>query len=142
VGVLTAGRRVVAGTHALASHLQDASRQIAVPAAATIAAELDQAMSELVAAIRTQLASELPDLRGSQHRLAATSASEQTPAGRRGAILAALLDPLVDGIDSAADLLGRRPDHNADTGNPADAAAKPADADAAGTGAPPESPTR
>jgi monomeric isocitrate dehydrogenase len=108
-GVLSAGRRIVAGTHALASHLRDASTQVGVPAAATIAAELDQAMSALVVSLRTHSPLDLwdtLDLRGSQHRLAVATAAGQTAADRRGAILAALLDQIVDSIDTAADLLG------------------------------------
>jgi uncharacterized membrane protein YccC len=105
-GVLAAGRRIVAGVHALASHLQDAKAQVAVPAAAQVADQIDAAMTELVAAIAAgRPPHELPELRTAQRRLATLSAECLTPQDRRGAILAALLDPLVDSIDSAADLL-------------------------------------
>lgn len=105
-GILSAGRRIVAGTHALASHLRDARQQFAVPAAAPLAAEIDQAMSELVHAIRTgEPPRHFPGLRRAHRRLSVGTAQGQTPADRRGAIMAALLDPLVDGIDTAADLL-------------------------------------
>jgi uncharacterized membrane protein YccC len=106
-GVLAAGRRIVAGTHALASHLRDAPRPIAVPAAAVITGQIGETMTELVRALRESSApGPLPDLRAAHRRLTAATASGLTPADRRGAILAALLDPLVDSIDSAADLLG------------------------------------
>jgi uncharacterized membrane protein YccC len=105
--VLAAARRIVAGTHALASHLADAKAQVAVPRAALIADQLDDAMSELVSSIQAgRPPGELPELRQSQLRLAAESAECLSPEDRRGAILAALLDPLVDSIDTAADLLG------------------------------------
>lgn len=105
-GVLAAGRRIVAGAHALASHLQDAKAQVAVPAATTVVAELDSAMTELVAAISAgRPPAELPPLRRSQLRLASQSAACLTQEDRRGAILAALLDPLVDSINTTADLL-------------------------------------
>jgi hypothetical protein len=42
----------------------------------------------------------------SHRRLAVETAQRQTPADRRGAIMAALLDPLVDSIDTAAGLFG------------------------------------
>lgn len=105
-GVLSAGRRIVAGTHALASHLRDA-RPIAVPAAAVITGQIGQAMTELVTALRESEPPEpLPDLRAAHRRLTVATGTGLTPADRRGAILAALLDPLVDSIDTAADLLG------------------------------------
>ncbi len=59
----------------LASHLRDASTQIAVPAAAPIVAELDQAMSALVVSLRTHSPPEVPDLRPSQRRLAVATAA-------------------------------------------------------------------
>lgn len=106
-GVLAAGRRIVAGTHALASHLRDAPRPIAVPAAAVITGQIDQSMTELVRALRESVPpGPLPDLRATHRRLTIATAAGLTPADRRGAILAALLDPLVDSIDTAADLLG------------------------------------
>ncbi|MGI9006479.1 MAG: FUSC family protein, partial [Streptosporangiaceae bacterium] len=106
-GVLSAGRRIVAGTHALASHLRDAQRPIAVPVATVIAGEIDAAMTELVRALReAEPPRPIPDLRAAHRRLTLATASGLAPADRRGAILAALLDPLVDSIDSAADLLG------------------------------------
>jgi uncharacterized membrane protein YccC len=112
--LLAAARRIVAGTHALASHLADSRQQVAVPAAAVIAGQLDDAMAELVDSISVghppgHPPGHLPDLRQSQRKLAADSAASLTPADRRGAILAALLDPLVDSIDTAADLLATDP---------------------------------
>lgn len=105
-GVLAAGRRIVAGTHALASHLHDAQRQVTVPVAAGLAGQLDEAMSALVHALRTGTRpGDLPELRQAHRQLAAATSSGLTPADRRGAILTALLDPLVDSIDTAADLL-------------------------------------
>lgn len=96
----------MAGTHALASHLQDAKTQTAVPAAAVIAGQLGDAMAELVRAIRAgEPPGPLPGLRESQRKLTAQTAAYLTPQDRRGAILAALLDPLVDSIDTAADVL-------------------------------------
>jgi hypothetical protein len=107
--VLAAARRIVAGAHALASHLADAKAQVAVPAAADIAGQLDDAMAELAASVREgRKPGALPELRQAQLKLAAESAECLTPAERRGAILAALLDPLVDSIDTAASLLGSR----------------------------------
>jgi uncharacterized membrane protein YccC len=107
-GVIAAGRRIAAGAHALASHLQDAKTQVAVPAAAVVVGQIDDAMSELVRALRSgERPAPLPELRQSQRQLAALSAACTTGAQRRGAILATLLDPLVDSIDTAADLLGR-----------------------------------
>lgn len=107
-GVITAGRRISAGTQALASHLQDAKRQVAVPAAAVIAGQIDDAMCDLVRALRSgEPPGLLPELRQSQRQLASQSAACATATQRRGAILAALLDPLVDDIDTAADLLSR-----------------------------------
>ncbi len=109
-GALAAGRRIVAGTHALASHLQDAQAQVAVPAAAVIIGQLGDAMAELVRAVRAgEQPAPLPDLRQSQRHLAAQTAAGLTPADRRGAILAALLDPLVDSIDTAANVLATPP---------------------------------
>ena len=106
-GVLSAGRRIVAGTHALASHLRDARRPIAVPAAAVITGEIGAAMTELVRALRESgPPGPMPDLRAAHRRLTVATARGLTPADRRGAILAALLDPLVDSIDAAADLIG------------------------------------
>jgi uncharacterized membrane protein YccC len=106
-GILAAGRRIVAGTHALASHMADSKRQIAVAAAATIAAEIDDSMRMLVEAITSGTQpGPLPELRRSQQQLTAATQPGLTPADRRGAILAALLDPVVDSINSAADLLG------------------------------------
>ena len=105
-GIVSAGRRIVAGSHALASHLRDARQQVAVPAAAPIAGEIDQAMSELVRSIRTgEPPRQIPDLRRAHRRLTVDTAQGQALADRRGAIMAALLDPLVDGINTAADLL-------------------------------------
>jgi uncharacterized membrane protein YccC len=105
-GVLAAGRRIVAGVQALASHLHDAKRQVAVPAAEDIVGQMDRAMAALVQALRSEHPPEpLPDLRHAHRRLTIATAAGQTPADRRGAILAALLDPLVDAIDTAADLL-------------------------------------
>jgi uncharacterized membrane protein YccC len=107
-GVIAAGRRIVAGAHALASHLHDAKVQVAVPAAAVIAGQIDDAMHELVRALRSgEAAAPLPGLRQSQRQLASASSECATQQQRRGAILAALLDPLVDSIDTAADLLSR-----------------------------------
>jgi uncharacterized membrane protein YccC/glyoxylase-like metal-dependent hydrolase (beta-lactamase superfamily II) len=107
---LAAGRRIVAGTHSLASHLSDARAQVAVPAAATVVGQVGDALAELVRSIRAgQAPGPLPDLRQSQRELAAQSASRATQADRRGAILAALLDPLIDSIDSAAHALTRLP---------------------------------
>jgi uncharacterized membrane protein YccC len=104
--VLAAARRIVAGAHALAAHLADAKAQVAVPPAAVIVGELDQAMAELARSVReARPPGELPPLRQSQLRLAARFAECLTPEDRRGAILAALLDPLVDSIDTAAGLL-------------------------------------
>ncbi|HEX9064329.1 MAG TPA: FUSC family protein [Streptosporangiaceae bacterium] len=106
-GVLSAGRRIVAGTHALASHLRDARQAIAVPAATVITGQIGVAMTELVRALReSEPPGPLPDLRAAHRRLTVATATGRTPADRRGAILAALLDPLVDSIDTAADLLG------------------------------------
>jgi uncharacterized membrane protein YccC len=105
-GVIAAGRRIAAGTHALASHVHDSKIQVAVPAAAVISGQIDDAMRELVRALRSgERPAPLPELRQSQRDLAAQSAPCATLAERRGAILAALLDPLVDSIDTAADLL-------------------------------------
>ena len=105
-GVLASGRRIVAGTHALASHLQDARQQVAVPAAAALVDQLDEAIAALARAIRTgSPPGPLPELRQSQRDLAAAAAAGQTSADRRGAVLAALLDSVVDSIDTAADLL-------------------------------------
>jgi uncharacterized membrane protein YccC len=107
-GVIAAGRRIAAGAHALASHLHDAKTQLAVPAAAAITGQIDDAMTELVRALRAgQAPGPLPELRRSQRELAARTAECLTPADRRGAMLAALLDPVVDSIDTAADVLGR-----------------------------------
>ena len=95
-----------AGAHALASHLADAKSQVAVPGAAIIAGQLDDAMAELAGSVRDgRKPAELPELRQSQLKLAAASAQCLTPTDRRGAILAALLDPLVDSVDTAASLL-------------------------------------
>jgi uncharacterized membrane protein YccC len=106
-GVLSAGRRIVAGTHGLASHLRDAKRPIAVPAAAPITDQIGVAMAELVRALRgSEPPGPTPDLRGSHRRLTVATATGTTQTDRRGAILAALLDPLVDSIDTAAELLG------------------------------------
>ena len=105
--MLSAGRRIVAGTHALASHLRDAQRPIAVPAAAVITGDISAAMAELVRALReSEPPRPIPDLRAAHRRLTVATASGLAPADRRGAILAALLDPLVDSINTAADLLG------------------------------------
>ena len=107
-GVIAAGRRIVAGAHALASHLNDAKNQVAVPEAAVIAGQIDDAMGEIVRAIRSgERPPPMPELRQSQRGLAALSAECKTRAQHRCAILAALLDPLVDSIDTAADLLSR-----------------------------------
>lgn len=109
-GVIAAGRRTVAGTHALASHSRDAKTLVAVPAAGVIAGQIDDAMDELVRALRSgERPGPMPELRQSQRHLAAESAACTTQAERRGAILAALLDPLVDSIDTAADLLSQLP---------------------------------
>jgi uncharacterized membrane protein YccC len=105
-GILSAGRRIVSGAHALASHLHDTKRQVAVPSAAPIADDIDSTMSALEHSLRTgSPPGQLPDLRGSLHQLTKAMAAGITPEQRRGALLAALLDPLVDSIDSAADLL-------------------------------------
>lgn len=104
--MLAAGRRIVSGTHALASHLQDAQAQVAVPAASGIVSQMRDSMTELARSVASgQPPVALPDLRLSQRRLAAASAGRQTLEQRRGAILAALLDPLVDSIDTAASVL-------------------------------------
>ena len=106
-GVLAAGRRIVAGTHALASHLDDAKQPIAVPAATVIIGQIGDTMAELVRALRdSDRPGPLPDLRAAHRRLTAATTSGMTPADQRGAILAAMLDPLVDSIDTAAELLG------------------------------------
>lgn len=105
-GILSAGRRIVSGAHALASHLHDTRRQVAVPSAAPIAGEIDSTMSALEQSLRTgSPPGPIPDLRGAQRQLTKAMAAGITPEQRRGALLAALLDPLVDAIDSAADLL-------------------------------------
>ncbi len=105
-GVLAAGRRIVAGTHALASHLQDAREHVAVPAAAGVVGQVGDAMAELLRAVRAgEPPAPLPDLRASQRQLVALTTARLTQQDRRGAILAALLDPLVDSIDTAADVL-------------------------------------
>jgi uncharacterized membrane protein YccC/glyoxylase-like metal-dependent hydrolase (beta-lactamase superfamily II) len=107
---LAAGRRIVAGTHSLASHLNDAKAQIAVPAAAVVVGQAGDAMAELVRSIRAgQAPGPLPDLRQSQRELAAQTATGTTQADRRGAILAALLDPLIDSINTAAHVLTELP---------------------------------
>jgi uncharacterized membrane protein YccC len=106
-GVLASGRRIVGGTHALASHLQDSQRQVAVPAAAVLVGQLDEAMAALVQAIRAgSPPGPLAELRQSQRDLAAAAAAGQTSSDRRGAVLAALLDSVVDSINTAASLLG------------------------------------
>jgi uncharacterized membrane protein YccC len=108
--VLVAGRRIAAGTHALASQLQDAKTHVAVPKAAVITGQIDAAMSEIVRSIESgDRPHPAPDLRQSQRQLAAEAAAGTTPTQRRGAILAALLDPLVNSIDTASDLLAHWP---------------------------------
>ena len=103
---LAAARRIVAGTHSLASHLNDAKAQVAVPAAAVIVGQTGDAMAELVPSVRAgRHPGPLPDLRQSQRELAAQFGSGTTQADRRGAILAALLDPLIDSINTAAHVL-------------------------------------
>ncbi|HEY3905922.1 MAG TPA: FUSC family protein [Streptosporangiaceae bacterium] len=103
---LAAARRIVAGTHSLASHLNDAKAQVAVPAAAVIVGQTGDAMAELVRSVRAGLPpGPLPDLRQSQRELAAQFGSGTTQADRRGAILAALFDPLIDSINTAAHVL-------------------------------------
>lgn len=107
-GVLAAGRRIVAATHALASQLRDGARLAPVPGASVVARQADQAMEAVVAAIATGARpGPFPNLRRTQRELAADAAHGKTPVQRRTAILAALLDPLVDAIDTAADLLAR-----------------------------------
>ncbi len=102
-GVLAAGRRIAAGAHALASNLRDPGAQIAVPEAAVITGQVESAMTAIVRAIRTTSPpGPLPGLRRSQQDLAAVAAAGQTPRHQRTAILAALLDPLVDAINTAA----------------------------------------
>jgi glyoxylase-like metal-dependent hydrolase (beta-lactamase superfamily II) len=67
-------------------------------------------MAELVRSIRAgQAPGPLPDLRQSQRELAARTATGTTQADRRGAILAVLLDPLIDSINTAAHVLTELP---------------------------------
>ncbi|MHB1876887.1 MAG: FUSC family protein, partial [Streptosporangiaceae bacterium] len=102
-GVLAAGRRIAAGAHALARNLRDSGQQVTVPEAAAIASEVGTAMTAIVRALATSSApGPLPALRRSQQDLAAAAAAGQTPRHHRAAILAALLDPLVDAIDTTA----------------------------------------
>lgn len=105
VGLLAAARRIVVTLHAMRTTLQDAPRPLPL-------AEVDAVCAEVTASLRALAGGGRPvgALRARQQELAALAdAAAGAGAGdaraRRLAVVAAHLDPLVDGIDTLAAVL-------------------------------------
>jgi uncharacterized membrane protein YccC len=104
-GLLASTRRIVIGMHALRTTVEDATEHAPLP-------EVDDARKALSAALRNVAAGQstgVESLREHQERLDDLVARDPTSLhGRRLAVVAAHLDPLVDSIDTAAHV-GSRP---------------------------------
>ncbi|HET6909640.1 MAG TPA: FUSC family protein [Mycobacteriales bacterium] len=106
LSVLAGARRVVITLHALRSTLQDTNEHVALPELTSLRNDVATALRELSAAAADERAPQLPALREAQgdiERLA--DAEPQTLRGRRLALTAAHLDPLVDAIDTVGHVL-------------------------------------
>ena len=103
VSVLASARRIVVTLHSLRATVQDSAEPVAVPELLPIRREIVDALR---AAARRDV-TERPDLREAQHRLreAAERADITTMHGRRLALAAAHLDPLVDGVHTIEHVL-------------------------------------
>jgi hypothetical protein len=101
--VLASTRRIVVTLHSLRATLQDSAETVAVPELLSMRREVVDALR---AAARRE-AGERSDLREAQHRLqeAAERADITTMHGRRLALAAAHLDPLVDGVHTIEHVL-------------------------------------
>jgi len=104
-GVLAAARRIVIALHALRATLDDATEHVAVPEAAGMRTAVTEALRGL--AVHDDRA--VAGLRERQQDLDAGPAHDPTSlVARRGALLAAHLDPLVDSVDTLAHVLSTR----------------------------------
>ncbi|HWB67479.1 MAG TPA: FUSC family protein, partial [Mycobacteriales bacterium] len=98
VGLMASARRIVIALHALRTTLDDATEHVALPEAATVR----EAITDALRGVAADDPARADGLRERQRTLEA--ASSEDPAslrGRRLALLAAHLDPLVDSIDTA-----------------------------------------
>src|SRR4051794_2721366 len=106
VSVLSSAGRIVVTLHSLRAAVQDSTEQVAVP-------ELAAIRHDIVGALRAAASGEgaTHDLREAQHRLqdAADRAGVETWHGRRLALAAAHLDPLVDSVHTIAHVLSGSP---------------------------------
>jgi uncharacterized membrane protein YccC len=107
LSVLAGARRVVIPLHALRTTLHDTTEHVALPEAAPAAHDVVTALRALAVAVAEQTHPQLPELRDQQHRLEELADAQPTTLrGRRLALLAAHLDPLVDAIDTIGHVLG------------------------------------
>jgi uncharacterized membrane protein YccC len=110
LSTLAGARRIVIALHALRTTLQDTGEHVAVPQVEPMAREVVGALRELADATQSGRVPDLPSLRDDQHALESMAEEDaSTLAGRRIALLAAHLDPLVDAIDTVAHVMGDRP---------------------------------
>ena len=104
--VLAAARRIVIALHALRTTLQDTTEHVALPEVGAACDGTVTALRELAVAVADARVPELPDLREAQQQLERLADAEPaTLRGRRLALVAAHLDPLVDAIDTVAHVL-------------------------------------
>lgn len=109
MSLLGAARRIVISLHALRTTLQDTVEHEPLPEVASARDEVVQALRDLADGVRHGRRVELPDLRGAQHELERLAdVSPDSLRGRRLALVAAHLDPLVDSIDTLAHVLADR----------------------------------
>jgi uncharacterized membrane protein YccC len=107
---LAGARRIVITLHALRTTLQDNTEHVPVPEVQPLTRDVVAALRELAAATAEQRPPCLPALREAQHTLESLAEAEPlTLHGRRLALVAAHLDPLVDAIDTVGHVLGDRP---------------------------------
>jgi hypothetical protein len=101
-GVLSAARRIVIALHALRATIDDADEQVAVPEVAAVRDAVVTALRGLAG----HDGAAVVGLRDQQQELEAAVAEPASLRGRRQALVAAHLDPLVDSVDTLAHVMG------------------------------------
>ena len=105
LSVLAAARRIVIVLHALRTTLQDTTEHVAVAEVDTVRHSVVQALDDLASAVAEGSPVQLADLREDQHRLEELADRSAGLRGRRLALVAAHLDPLVDAVDTVGHVL-------------------------------------
>jgi uncharacterized membrane protein YccC len=106
LSVLAGARRIVIALHALRATLEDTREHQALPELATTATDVVAALDALSVAVETGATPEVDGLRAAQHELEELAdADAESLHGRRLAVVAAHLDPVVDAIDTIAHVL-------------------------------------